>query len=243
MTNGPTAKKGLSPIAWVAIGCAGILVLGGIAATLAGWFLFGKAREFAEQAEGDPVAAIAQVIAATNPEIELLSADSDEGYVSFRNTRTGEEFTFSYEDIEEGRFSFTSDGETASFDIDADNEEGQVTITTDEGSSVFRAGAGTEDLPGWLTVYPGATSEGTYASQTPAGRAGGFGFETTDSVEQVLEFYVEAFETAGLQIENRTTTPDGAVVIAASSDGARGAQLTISGKGGGAEGLVNFTEK
>ena len=156
MTNasgGPTPqKKGQSPWVWVAIGCAGILVLGAVVAGIGGYFLVGKAREVAEEMEEDPIAASARFIAAANPEIELVTADKDNRTVTFRNTETGEEFTFDYDDIEEGRISFTSGGESASIELDTEGEG--VTITSDEGTTTFGASSDLWDLPDWVPVYP-----------------------------------------------------------------------------------------
>ncbi|HXV62241.1 MAG TPA: hypothetical protein VEK15_16190, partial [Vicinamibacteria bacterium] len=176
-------KQGLSPWAWLGIGCAGILVVGGVVAVLVGMFVFGKVREVARDMEEDPVATMSRMIAAAHPEVELVEADKDARTVTFRNTTSGEVFTFSYEDIEEGRFSFTSDGETAQFDFDADeSESGRMTVTTDEGTATFGAGSDVSDIPDWVPIYPGSTPNGTYSSETPQMRAGGFGFETSDGV-------------------------------------------------------------
>ena len=69
-------------------------------------------------------------------------------------------------------------------------------------------------------------------------------FEVDDNVDEVLSFYVSALEAAGLEIASRRTTPDGAlVVVASTSDESRSATVTASGKDGGAEVVVQFTEK
>lgn len=245
MTNGgPVQKQGMSPWAWVAIGCGGLLVLGGLVFAVVGYFLYGKAREVAREMEEDPIAATSRIIAAANPEIELVEADKDSRRVTFRNTKTGEQFTFDYEDVEEGRLSFTSDGETASIEFDTQGgDAGRMTITTDEGTTTYRAGAELEQHPAWLPVYPGSEAKGTYASETPEMVAGGFTFETSDGLEDVLSFYAAELESAGLQIRSRTTTPEGAMLIAASSDESRTATVTASSKDGGVEALVNFMEK
>lgn len=245
MTNGgPVKKQGMSPWAWVAIGCGALLVLCGLVFAVAGYFIYGKAKEVAREMEEDPIAATSRIIAATNPEVELVEADKDNRRVTFRNTETGEEFTFDYDDVEEGRFSFTSDGETASIDFDREGEEaGRMTITTDEGTTTYRAGAELEDHPDWLPIYPGANAEGTYSSETPEMAAGGFTFETSDSLEDVLSFYTSELESAGLQIRSRTTTPEGAMLIASASDESRTATVTASVKNGSIEAMVNFMEK
>jgi hypothetical protein len=234
----PKPKKGTSPWVWVAAGCGGILVLGGIVMAVVTMFVVGKVKEAAD----DPVAVTAQMIAAANPDIELVSADKDSKLVTFRDVRSGEELTFSYEDIEEGRFTLTTEEGAARIDFDGEGESGKMTVTTDEGTATFGAGD-VANLPDWLPVYGGDSSEGVYSSDTPDARAGGFGFETSDGLEDVLSFYTTRLESAGLQIRSRTTTPDGALLVASSSDESKTATVTISTEDGGVSGMVNFVEK
>ena len=245
MTNGPVppapTNKGVSPWVWVGIGCAGLLVLGAVAAGIGGYFLVGKAKEVARDIEDDPIAATARMIAMTNPEIELVAADKENGTVTFRNTETGEEFTFDYEDIEEGRFSFTSGDETASIDLDTEGD--RMTITTDEGTATFGADADLSNRPDWIPIYPGADAKGTFNSETSEMRTGGFTFVTDDSPEGVLSFYGSELESAGLTIASRTTTPEGGLLIANASDSSRTATVTASTKDGEVEVMVNFSEK
>jgi hypothetical protein len=221
-----------------------LLVLCGLVFAVAGYFIYGKAKEVAREMEEDPIVATSRILAATNPEVELVEADKDNRRVTFRNTETGEEFTFNYEDVEEGRISFTTDGETASIDFDQEGEEaGRMTITTGEGTTTYRAGAELENQPDWLPIYPGADAEGTYSSETPEMVAGGFTFETSDSLEDVLSFYTSELESAGLQIRSRTTTPEGNMLIASASDESRTATVTASVKNGSIEAMVNFMGK
>ena len=214
-----------------------------IAFSVAGYFIYGKAKEVVREIEDDPVATMARVIAATNPEIELVDADKSNRIITFRNTETGEDFTFDYDDIEEGRFSFTSGDESTSIEFNTDGEDsGRVTITTGDGQTMTY-GAGASEHPDWLPVYPGTEPQGAVASETPDMRAGAFSFETKDSLEQVLDFYVSELEAAGFVIQNRTTTPTGAMLVATTSDEVRSATLTASVNDGSVGAMVNFTEK
>ena len=249
MTNGQVPpipqqeKKGLSPLVWLGIGCAGILVVSAVAFSVAGYFIYDKAKDVAREIEEDPVAATARFIAAANPEIELVDADKSNRIITFRNTETGEDFTFDYDDIEEGRFSFTSGDDSASIEFNTDGEDsGGMTITTGDGQTMTY-GAGTSEQPSWVPVYPGTEPQGAFASETPDMRAGAFSFETKDGLEQVLDFYVSELEAAGFVIQNRTTTPTGAILVATTSDEERSATVTASVNDDGVGAMVNFTEK
>jgi len=244
MSQEENSKKGTSPWVWVGVGCAGIVVLTMLLFVVGGYFIFDKARDVKQGMEEDPVGTMATFAAAINPDIEVLDTDEDNGLVRFRNSKTGEEFQFTYEDIESGRFSFTSDGETSSFEFDGTTEDGgEIHITSDEGTTTFSSSAGIDGLPDWLPVYPDADAEGAYASSTPEGRSGAFTFKTTSGIDEVVAFYKEVFVDAGLQIQNETTMGDGAVLLAMSEDQGRSAQLSASAEDDGVSGMVNFTEK
>ncbi len=248
MTNGRVPpipqqeKKGLGPWVWLGIGCAAVLVLSGVAFSLAGYFIYGKAKDVAREMEEDPVAMTSRIIAAANPEIELVDADKNNRVITFRNTETGEEFTFDYDDIEEGKFSFTSGDESTSIDFNTEGDTGGMTITTGDGQTMTY-GVGASEHPDWVPVYPGTEPQGTYASETPEMRAGAFSFETTDGLDQVLDFYVSELEAAGFVIQNRTTTPTGAIIVATTSDEVRSATVTASMNDDNISAMVNFTEK
>lgn len=251
MTNGQLPpipqqeKKGLSPWVWLGIGCAGILAIAAVAVGVGGYFIYGKAKDVAREMEDDPIAATSRFIAAANPEIELVDADKNNRIITFRNTETGEEFTFDYDDIEEGRFSFTSGDDSASIEFNTDDDGGGMTITTDDGQTMtYGAGAsGHPDWADWVPVYPGTEPQGTFASETPDMRAGAFSFETKEGLDEVLDFYVSELEAGGFVIQNRTTTPTGAMLVATTSDEVRSVTVAASVNDDGIGGMVNFTEK
>ena len=144
MSNGTagTGKKGLSPVAWIAIGCGGILIVGMIAvAGLVGWGFF-KARELVEEFDGNPARAAAETMIKLNPELELIESDEDAGTVTFRNEKTGEVATLNFEDIAQGRFTVSTD-------------EGEFQV---DGSGAAEGGAALQ--PGELDEYYGFWSSG-----------------------------------------------------------------------------------
>ena len=108
MTDIQEKKKGTHPLVWVAVGCAGVIMLGVFVLVVGGLFVFNKTKDMVKEMDENPVVAMAKIIAAANPEIELIEADEDNRVVTFRNTRTGEEYTIDFEDIEEDKGSLTS---------------------------------------------------------------------------------------------------------------------------------------
>ena len=246
MTNGQPqqpAKKGTHPLVWVAVGCASLLLLGSIVLFLGGVFVFNKVKDVADEMEDNPVETTAKLIAAANPDIELVDADKSAGVVTFRNKETGEEFTFDFKDIQEGKVHFSSDDETVSVAIEGgEGEEGSLTITTDEGTSSFGAGIDV-DLPSWLPIYPGSEPQGTFSSETPDGRAGAYTIETDDSIDDVIDYYVDKLEGKGFQILQRARTSLGASLSAQSPDESLTVNIAASTVGDKVQAVVNFGEK
>lgn len=248
MVNAPVvpseAKKGLPPLAWVAIGCLGLVVLGGVVVTVAGVFVAHKVKQVANQMEDDPVATTAKFLAAASPDIEFVKADKDARTVTFRDTKSGEELTFGYDDIEKGKVTFSSGGKTAEIEVKQDGDQaGQMTIRSNDGTATFRAGGDVENLPDWVPVLPGTSPQGTFSTETGEARAQAFHFETDQKLDEVLNYYQSELERAGLTVHSRTTTSEGGLLVAGSADDRRSLNIIASNKEGRLEVVVNVNEK
>ncbi len=244
MTNGhtPEKKKGLPVLAWVGIGCLGVIILGIVVALLGSLFIFNKAKDFAAEVENNPALMAAKAMAMVNPELELVETDEEGRVVTFRNTESGEEFTINYSDLEEGRLSYSSDDGFVEIVSEEMDGQGNLSITTDEGRTTFGAGADA-DFPGWVPIYPGSSPEGTYASDTPEMRGGAYTIRTNDKLEEVMDFFSSELEKAGLEITNRTNLLENAILIARTSDEARTCSITAVFDDGEVRVTVNFAEK
>ena len=84
-----------------------ILVL--VVVMVGGFFVARKVQDVAADFEDNPAMATARMIVKLNPEYEEVSTDEEAGTMKVRNTETGEVITVNFEDIEEGKFSFTTD--------------------------------------------------------------------------------------------------------------------------------------
>ena len=163
-----TEKKGLSPWAWVAIGCGGLLVVFAIVVTMSGMFVAKKVGDFAEDFQENPAAA-AEMLIKMNPELELVESDRDAGTMTIRNKEDGEIITVNYEDIEKGQLSFETDEGEVTFSATGDAEEGLLTVTKDGEEAMQFGSTDTDDVPDWVPMYPGAKATGTYSASTPDG--------------------------------------------------------------------------
>lgn len=238
-------KKGLSPLAWVGIGCGAILVIGLVVVSVllyaGGRWIGGQMDEFEE----NPAMASAKMLVRVNPELELVEADDEAGTLTIRNKDTGEVVTVGLEEIEEGRIRFESEGEEITLGMEEGEEgEGAFTVRDKEGKTRMRIGAGgEEDIPAWVPRYPDVEVQGTYYSESGGEVSGGFTFETEDSVDDVVAYFEEALEDAGLEESGRTSSSAGGTRYAnltAQSDG-RTVSVMATGEEGATQVVVSFS--
>ncbi len=236
----PPAKKKVSPWVWVLGGCLVFLLLVLLLMGACTWFVADKAKEFAD----NPARMAAEMAVRLDPELELVASDEEAGTMTVRQKSTGEEVTLDFDEIAEGRFSFeTEEGEsTITFDREG---EGGLTIEGPEGTTTFGTGAD-DDLPQWISAYPGATApEGAYSSTSGGQRTGSVTFRTADPVARVLEYYERTLKAAGLEVSKTTFTAqgsDGGMLNGSSQEPERSVMVMVNEEDGETEIAVNYTE-
>jgi uncharacterized protein YneF (UPF0154 family) len=243
MSNGEQApaKKGLPVWAWVGIGCGALMILVLVVVMVGGFFVARKVKDVAADFEENPALATARMIVKLNPELEEVSTDEEAGTMTVRNTETGEEITVNFEDIEEGKFSFTTgEGE---INIDASEmDEGSIKVTDEEGGVVFSSGgAVSDDVEAWVPIYPGCEPTNRHTMRTEQEQTGGFELETPASVKEALEFYRAALSDEGYEVSVNTFTQEdseGGMVNANHGEKGRNVVAIFSSEGGGPTKIV-----
>lgn len=224
-------KKKLGPLAWILIGCLGLVVLAGAVTLVGGFFVAKKVKNFADEAKENPARAAAEMVVRMNPELELVETDDEAQTMTLRNTETGEVFTADWSEIQEGRFRMQAGGKEVTFDAKraADGEEGGVISVTDESGdqAVVIGGDDASAVPAWFPAYPGASDAGsTYSSRSGAEVIGMFTFTTSDGVAQLMDFYRD--ELSGLGFALRESTFTSGEVEGGSLTGEEGAGRTVN---------------
>lgn len=225
--------KKTSPLVWVLLGCAGFILLIGIAAIV---LLSYGVHVF----QRNPAAALARIALAANPNAEVVSVDDDHGRVVIRDKRTGKTVTLNLEDVKKGRISFEGEnGEKVT--IQGEGESGAMKVQSSEGTATFGAG-GPVKLPAWFPAYAGVTPRGTYSVSDNTSDAAGFQFTTKDSPEQVLQFYETGLKSAGLKVT--TMKQDNGGMVTGQDEGEqRQALVTVSVADGATQVTGTFKSK
>ena len=244
----PGQKKKISTLGWVGIGCGAVVLLGilamGAMVAAGGWFLKKQVNKFEE----NPAVAAAELMIKANPDVELVESDVKEGTITFRDKKSGEVVTMNAEDIEDGKLTITTKEGTASFDASSTEEGGVVKMTNEKGEeAVFSAGAGApKNLPSWVPTYAGAKIEGSYDATTAEGRNAMFTVTSSDSADQVAEFYESRLKAAGLTVERSSYESAGQktiMLVGKTEDDKRTVNVTVSTGEGQTQAMVNFGEK
>ena len=138
--SGPSVgPRKTSPIVWVLVILLGLFLLGGLAVGGFTLFVVHKAREAGISTDlfkRNPAAATARVLAAANPDIEILSEDDGAGTVTVRDRTSGKTTTWNLDQAKRGRLSIT-----------AEDEDGK-NATVEIGSGAAHR------LPSWVPSYP-----------------------------------------------------------------------------------------
>jgi hypothetical protein len=234
-------KKGLSPLAWVGIGCGVLLVIALIGFLAFGFFVKRQVEKFGD----NPSLAAAEMIVRLNPELEVVESDREAGTLTIREKATGKTMTVNAEDVEEGRISFETEEGTVT--MESSEEGGTWKMTGKDGEeATFEAGGGApKDLPSWMPVYPGGTIQGTFDATGPEGRNVSFTVMTKDSPEDVIEFYESKLEEAGLTVEKTTYQADGetgGTLTGTSEDQKSTVQLIVGSDAGTTTVIVSLSE-
>ncbi|BCU77271.1 hypothetical protein llg_19860 [Luteolibacter sp. LG18] len=151
-------------MAWVGIGCGGIVILGVVGVVLLGGFIFSKAKD----AMKNPGKASAELMVRANKDLEKVSENESTGEMTVRVKSTGEEVTLKYDDLAKGRF----------------------TVKGKDGKVIQLGNGDLAKVPAWVPRYPAITDEASALQAEDATQSTGMlTFTTADPLEDVKLFY------------------------------------------------------
>jgi len=211
----PPPQKKSNALMWILVGCGTITILGIITVVLGGYFIWNKAKDAGldpDLMQKRPAMAVAKMLVATNPDVELVSVDDDKGLITVKDKKTGKTVTVNLDEARNGKITIKGDGKDEELTIQAkgSGDTGSIEMKSKEGSAKFGAGASAK-LPDWFPSYPGASTQGVFSSETGDGIGGSFSFATSDSIEKVVKFYEDNLKEAGLKITTNSVQQNGVV--------------------------------
>lgn len=211
-----------SPLVWVLVIILGLCFLGFASCAALGLFVAHKVKQAGIDPElwrSNPSLAVGKILAATNPNVEVVRSDEGAGTVTIRDKTTGKETTMTFDQARNGKFSITAD----------DDKGGTATMQ-------FGGAANIKDLPSWVPQYPGSEGKSTFAvkgSTADLSEGGSFTYTTPDPADKVIDFYKGKAQDLGLKVKLTSTTGDTSM-FEASEDGDKRTIMVIVGKNGAA---------
>ena len=204
----PPAQKS-KVLTYVLLGCGGLVVVALVSAIALGLFVRQKAGDISK----NPAMAAAKMVAALNPDIEVVSADEATGRITLREKKTGKTVTMDFRDVQKGRIRFEGEGgERVDIEAEGEGKSGALRVTTPEGE--FRAGQGSlAELPSWVPLCPGAQPGGAYSAQSLKEDTGMLQIRCGGSAEQAAAFYEGAMKAAGMSVKRQAAASGGAQMV------------------------------
>lgn len=223
----PAAPRKTSPLVWVLVIVLGLFLLGGLAFAGLTFFVFHKVRQAGidpDLIRRNPGLAVGKMIAAANPDAEVVRTDDNAGTITIRDRKTGKIVTMTFDQAKNGRFKMSAQGD-------------------DGNTATMEIGGGAGKLPSWVPNYPGSTAQGTFSLRGDAsdgsGEGGNFTFTTKDSASKAMSFYRDKAKEMGMKVNLTSTTEQGGMIIASDDDSKR--SLTVVVEGGSGDTTVNVT--
>ncbi len=241
-------KKKSSPLVWILVGVVALFVLVGVAVIGAGFFVVHKAKQAGLDPglmEKNPALAVTKMLAAVNPDIEVVRVDERRGLITLREKSSGKVTTVDFEDVKRGRIRFQEEGkEAVTLEARGSGESGSFEVKS--GGETVRFGGGSDvRIPSWVPSYPGAAVRGNYMRQAGESETGAFSFTTADAPRKVLDFYTEGLKSSGLRITSQLVqeagdSPGGMI---GAEDDTRKATVTVGADAGRTSVTVMFEFK
>ncbi len=179
---------------------------------------------------------------------DLLFFDDDEGTITFRNLKSDEEVTLNFEDIAEGKFGFSTDEGDFSYTMEESGDGAGIVMKGPEGEARFGGAADPDQIPEWVSVYPGVTAtQSSFHSSSEEEVAGMLGGQTEDSASEVMTHFSEFFEDEGWKVisKSETTTGDGAMNLITGEHVETGRTLAVTAieASGETQVMINYSGK
>jgi uncharacterized protein YneF (UPF0154 family) len=243
------APKKTSPIVWILAAVGGLLVLVVLLVMAGGFFLVRKVKQAGfdtELMKKNPGLASIKMMAALNPNIEIVSTDESRGIVTVRDKRNGKTFTVNFEDAKKGKFSMTDDkNQSVTISSQGEGSNGAVEIKSSDGTT--KIGGGDTKVPAWIPDYPGSQPQGAFSSESGSEKSGMFTFKTKDPVDKIVRFYEDGFKTGGLKVTTTVQSGNagspGGAVQAQDEAGKHNCSVVLAGEGGETTVSVTFSAK
>lgn len=150
----PPPQKKSNVLTWILVGCGTLVILGVIAVFLGGYFVWNKAKQAGLDPalmEKKPALAVAKMMVAANPDVELVSTDDEKGLITVRDKKSGKLLTVNLDEAQSGKITFKGeDGQDVTLEAKGDGEKGSLEVKTPDHDVIYKVGQ-YPSKPDWMS--------------------------------------------------------------------------------------------
>jgi hypothetical protein len=230
---------------WVLIAVGGLMVLGVLVVGLGSFVLYRTVKKAGFDPalmQSNPGLAMAKMVAAINPDAEVVSTNDRSGTIVIRDKSTGKVMTMRFDPEKKSMVILGDDGNQVQINASGDGKDATVDVEGADGSLKINAGGG-GTLPAWLPAYPGSAPQGTFSSKSKEGSQNTFTFKSSDAPGAVITFYQDKLKSSGFKVNEVAQGAGGGIVEAEDAASQRTVMITASPDGQGAAGSITIVEK
>lgn len=235
-------KKSSKALIYVLAGCGVLSFIAIVVVIFAFLFVGKKIKTFAS----NPEEAIVKIVAANNPDVEVVEIDRENQKITIKNNKTGEVMVLNFSDVKKGKIRWEGKSDKGSIEMRGGEEGGKIEIYNEGNKSTITYGSDS-NIPKWLPEFKGFNVVNQVNSRGESENAGTIELETEKDMETVIKEIENAFKGKGFKI-NRTFSQTGegqksSMLQGGSEDGKKTFFVIISEENSKVKCLINYNEK
>ncbi|HLI84990.1 MAG TPA: zinc ribbon domain-containing protein [Bryobacteraceae bacterium] len=222
-------RRKSSVLVWILAGILGLGLVAGAVVFAGGLWMAHKAKEAGVDADlfrENPALAIQKLVAAVDPNADVIHTDAADQTVTVRDRRSGKEITLTFDQVKNRDFRLEAD--------DGEDHRALIQAGDDSGGTV----------PAEVPVYPGAKVKSSFQVDGDGAKAGGayeYEFSTPDTPAKILDYYHRTLEKAGMALEMQTHSDEGGMLVAQDPANRRTLRVIVGRDANGA--TINLTAR
>jgi hypothetical protein len=196
-TVAPTPRSKKANLAfYIGGGCLILVVLALVTCSVA-------ARSCAHLVSSNPVV-LGRIIAAANPNLDVIDVNEAKGTIKVRDKNSNKTFYINLTDAKKGKIEIV-DEDGKGVRITGDGGNGKIEVSGDDGEKAVVTTGDKAQQGGWVPVYPGAKMVNSVTAQKAGIQSGVYTFQTTDSPQQVLDFFKDKLKADGFTVSSENS--------------------------------------
>ena len=187
----------------------------------------------------NPGLAMAKMVAAMNPNLEVVKTNDREGTIVVRDKSNGKVTTMKFDPDKKQMVIVGDDGKSATVTVG----DGGFSAQSPDGTVKFGSAAAGTAAPSWVPIYPGSNPQNTLSSTSTDGSQNTFTFKSTDPATKIISYYTDQLKASGFTIAMSTNTEQGGMVLANDEGKKHTITVSVGTSGDGTETAITAIEK